>query len=92
MQRKGLVWIEVGIGVLGIASAIWPLSRFCTGWPLGHDCEAWHILGVNLFAPLGVVFLMCAVWTARTPSRTPHLVLGAAFVAIVGRFALYALL
>lgn len=92
MQRNVLVWLEVVIAILGIASVVWPLSRFCSGWPFGHSCEAWMILGVNLFAPFGIVSLICAVWTARTQSRMPHVVLGAAFVVLVGRFGLYALL
>ena len=82
----------MALGAVGIASVTWPPSRFCSGWPFGHNCEAWFILGVNIFAPIGAVALVCAAWTLRSPSRAPHIVLGATVVAVVGRFALYGLL
>lgn len=92
MLRKVVAGIEVASGALGIASVTWPLSRYCSGRPLGHSCEAWFILGVNLFAPIGAVALICAVWTLRSSSRAPHVVLTATAVAVVGRVALYAVL
>lgn len=92
MNRKVIAGFEVALGAVGIASIAWPLSRFCSGWPLGHNCEAWFILGVNILAPIGAVALVCAAWSLKSPSRAPHIVLGATVVAVIGRFALSALL
>lgn len=91
MQRRVLTWVELGIAVACLAVAAWPLSGLCSGRPLGHDCESWLIFGVNLFAPLGVVALACGLWSLRTRSPAPHLVLGAAclvlptLLALIGR-------
>ena len=90
MHRRALTWTEIGVATACLALTAWPRTSLCAGRPLGYDCESWFIIGVNLFGPFGVVALACGLWSLRTRSLAPHLLLGAASLVLLTRFVLIA--
>lgn len=87
--RRVLAWLEIGLAVASFGLAAWPRSGFCAGRPLGHDCESWFIFGLNLFAPFGLVALGCGLWSLRTRSPAPHLVVGGAGLVLLALVVLF---
>ena len=74
MVLRVISWVEVSLSVFLLALAAWPFSDFCSGRPGGFDCESWAIFGVNLFGPLGLLGLVCSIWTLITQSLIPQYV------------------
>jgi hypothetical protein len=88
MGRRALAWVEISGAIACLGLATWTVSGMCAGRPLGHDCESWFIFGVNVFAPIGMAALACGLWSLRTSSATPHLMLGAVSLLVLARFVL----
>jgi len=82
VQQKVLASAEMIIAIACFAVAIWPLSGLCSGRPLAQDCESWFIFGVNFFGPFGLLALVCSVWSIKTSSLAPHIVLGGGLLAL----------
>lgn len=76
---RNLAWIELSISIVLLVLTIWPISGLCSGRLLGNDCESWFIFGVNIFGPLGLLTLVCSIWSLKEISIIPQFVLIAGF-------------
>lgn len=79
---------ELFISLLAIMFVWWPTSKYCTGRPAGLDCESWMIFAVNFYAPLGLLGVICSIWSLVTRSLVPQYILFAGFVFVLMLYAL----
>ena len=79
-----LACVELLISIIAFALGAWPVSGLCSGRPIGFDCESWFIFGVNIFGPLGLLLLVCSIWSLKKRSWVPQyfLLAGCAMIII----------
>lgn len=80
---KTWAWIEIVASIILLALAAWPFSGYCSGRFVDLDCESRAIFGVNMFAPLGILGLICSAWSLNNQSAIPQYVLLIGFLAIM---------
>jgi hypothetical protein len=88
---KAVAWFEIVASIILLGFAGWPFSGFCSGRFMGLDCESRAIFGLNMFGPLGILMLICSVWSLKTKSVVPQFVLVFGVVAIMLYWLSYAL-
>jgi hypothetical protein len=86
---KQLVWIELLASISLLLLSIWPISGLCSGRPAGFDCESWFIFGVNAFGPLGILLLLCSIWSSKTGLWLPQLILLLGSLLVASYWALH---
>jgi hypothetical protein len=79
---KTAAWLEIAVSIVLLGLAVWPFSGFCSGRLMGLDSESRAILGLNLFAPVAILALIASVWSLKTRSVVPQVVLVFGIVAI----------
>lgn len=83
-----LALLELIASVVLLALAVWPFSDYCSGRFMGLDCESRPIFGINIFGPLGIVALVCSIWSLKNNSVKPQfLLLVTPFAIMVNWFA-----
>jgi len=86
---KALALIEILFSIICLAFFVWPVSGFCSGRLAGHDCESWFIFGVNIFAPAGLLALVCATWSIKLNSWSPQVLVLCGLVALMAFWLLH---
>jgi hypothetical protein len=67
-----LGWVELLVSIFFVSLTAWSVSSICTGRVLGNDCESWFIFGINIFGPLGLLGLVCSIWTLKMEQVIPQ--------------------
>lgn len=88
---RALALIEILIASLLVALFVFSMPDICNGRLSGHDCEGWFIFGVNLFAPLGLIGLACAILSLVKKSWIPQYFLIFGCMAIAAYWLAHAL-
>ncbi|MEQ8938371.1 MAG: hypothetical protein RLT30_06680 [Gammaproteobacteria bacterium] len=82
-MARSLAWMELTLAIVLLLLAIWTFSGFCSGRALGFDCESWAIFGVNVFAPLGMLALISAIFYLTKKVVMPQYILLLGFVLLM---------
>ena len=88
MNTKIAAWVELLVGLVLVAVAIHPFTRFCEGRSFGLDCESRLIFGVNLFGPLGLTLVLAGIWMLRTGSYRSQYLAGLGVAGVTLNWAL----
>lgn len=88
MKTKITAWIELIVGLVLVAIAVHPFTRFCEGRSFGLDCESRSIFGVNLFGPLGLALVLAGAWMLMTGSRRSQYLAGFGIAGVTLHLAL----
>ena len=78
-----LGWVELLVSIPFLVLPVWSISSFCSGRVLGNDCESWFIVGVNVFGPLGLLALVCSIWTLKMKLALPQYILALGVTSVL---------
>jgi hypothetical protein len=78
-----VAWLEISASLVLLGIAVWFFAGFCSGRFMGLDCESRAIFGVNMFGPIGVLALICSVWSLKTKSVVSQLILAFSVFSIM---------
>lgn len=85
-----LGYVELLLSILALSLALWPVSGLCVDRVYGFDCESWFIFGVNIFAPVGLILLLCSLLTLKLNSLAPQYALASGSLIVMGYWLAHA--